>query len=419
MQTPEEFLNANRFPVPSEIDRNAEIRLFLSEMEAGLRGEASSLLMVNTHIGVSGKVPQGERVIALDAGGTNFRGAVVSIPPKISAKQNRSMPGVKSEVGEEEFYAAFATEVERLKGEEPSSRIGWCFSYPAIATEDGDAKLVAWTKGIKAPSIVGEYVGHELRNRLGYGEIAVVNDTVATLLAAKATEGDNAYSSYIGFILGTGTNCAYVESELGGKIVNAESGAFDKIPQSAFDEAMDAKTLSPGKQIFEKMIAGAYLGPIALEIWKAAAKVGFFTGSAAAKLTGIGALSTMDVDDFCGMVKREGRENEIDSIFVNEADRRMARRLAIPVFERAAILSAIHLAAFAIKSGEGVDESRPIAITVDGSTWYKTVSIDFAAIVKRELDSLLVRRRNIHYVITPEIADAPLIGAGIAALLKK
>jgi hypothetical protein len=30
---------------------------------------------------------------------------------------------------------------------------------------------------------------------------------------------------------------------------------------------------------------------------------------------------------------------------------------------------------------------------------------------------MLVKRRNIHYVITPQVDDAPMVGAAIAAML--
>ena len=51
------------------------------------------------------------------------------------------------------------------------------------------------------------------------------------------------------------------------------------------------------------------------------------------------------------------------------------------------------------------------------STWYKTRAIPFAETVKKELDDMLVKRRNIHYCITPQVEDAPMVGAAIAAML--
>ena len=200
-------------------------------------------------------------------------------------------------------------------------------------------------------------------------------------------------------------------------IINAESGGFDKIETSAFDKAADAKTGNPGVHIFEKLIAGAYLGPIGLEIYKAAAKAGMFSAKAAAAIGGLGALETMDFDNFCAEFKKAGRDNVLDSIFADADDAKLARRLGIPVFERAAVLTAIHLAAFVIKSGEGNDPAAPVAINADGSTYYKTRAIPFDATVRKELDDMLVNRRNIHYAITPQVDDAPMVGAGIAAML--
>ena len=428
MKTPENFLRENDFVTAAEIDRDALIASFVSEMEKGLAGEPSSLPMIPSYIGVDGKVPQGAKAAVLDAGGTNFRSGVVTIPPAIESRANMPMPGVKVEVGVEEFYSALADEVRRVRPLATVDRVGFCFSYPAEATADLDAKLMRWTKGIKAPGIVGQFVGRELMSRLGGGRIAVVNDTVATLLAAKATEGDREYSSYLGFILGTGTNTAYVERNenilklpgldpFGKMIINAESGSFDKIARSRFDSAMDAKTLTPGSNRFEKMISGAYLGPIGLEVYKAAAKEGFFSNGAASRLAGLKMLETMDFDNFVAGLKKEGRVNPLDEVFSDAIDAKMARRLGLPVFERAATLTAVHLAAFVIKTGEGVSASAPVAIKADGSTYYKTRAIPFADSVRRELDDILVRRRNIHYEITPQIEDAPMVGAGIAAML--
>ena len=428
MKTPEEFLEENNFTVAEKIDRQAMIATFLSEMEKGLKGEPSSLRMIPTYVGVNGKIPQGAKAAVLDAGGTNFRSAVVSIPPTIEDKMNQPMPGAKSDVTEDEFYGAFAEELKRVAPKATVKKYGWCFSYNCDATPELDAKLNCWTKGIRAPTIVGQYVGKELLKRLGGGEIAIVNDTVATLLAAKATEGDKTYSSYLGFILGTGTNTAYVEKNRnivklqgldpsGSMIINAESGSFDKLAQSNFDKAMDQKTQDPGHNPLEKMIAGGYLGGVGLELYKAAAKAGLFSAKAASAIGGIGALETMDLDNFRAAFKKEGRDNPLDAIFADPDDAKMARRLGIPVFERAAVLTAIHLAAFCIKSGEGADDSAPIAINADGSTYYKTRAIPFADTVKKELDDMLVQRRNIHYCITPRVADAPMVGAAIAAML--
>ena len=104
-------------------------------------------------------------------------------------------------------------------------------------------------------------------------------------------------------------------------------------------------------------------------------------------------------------------------MFTDEADRAMARRLATPVFERAAILTAVHLAAFIVKTGGGTDPNAPVCVCIDGSTYYKTRVVSFPGIVKKELDEMLAKR-NISYALTVCPDHAPMVGAAVAALLK-
>ena len=432
MQTPEEFLESNGLATAS-LDRAGLIAAFQKEMEAGLAGEPSSLKMIPTYTSPCGDITKDTPVTVLDAGGTNLRGATVTIPSageiKIENKEKGEMPGAKSFVSEEDFYKVLTGHVDRCRPFAKDPAVGFCFSYPAEASADGDAKLLVWTKQIQAPAIVGQWVGSELAKRLDPkpSKIQVVNDTVATLLAGKATEKPGQkFSAYLGFILGTGTNVAYIEKNNnipklanppeGAMAINTESGGFNKIAQSAFDEAMDKKTADCGSQRFEKMIAGAYLGKIGLEVFKAAAKAGFFSEAAKAAVQGLGSLESYDLDNFCAKYDN-GKPNPLDKVFVDEADRAMARRLATPVFERAAILTAVHLAAFILKTGGGTDPSAPVCVCIDGSTYYKTRVVSFPEIVQKELDAMLAQR-NIAFALTVCPDDAPMIGAAVAALLK-
>ncbi len=357
--------------------------------------------MIPSHIDAKALIPKNIRTMVLDAGGTNFRSGIVELPLKITEKKSFPMPGSDREVSAEEFFNAFAQEVWRLQSISSGDRLGWCFSYPAKTTPNLDAKLLRWVKNIRAPQVVNCLVGKELSARTKLGRIAVINDTVATLLAIKAIEKNHDYSSYIGFVLGTGTNVAYVEGSI---IINAESGGFNKLSLSTFDKVVDERSGNPGFNLLEKQIAGAYLGPLGLEVLKSAAKQGLFSACTANTISGIGELDTAKL-------------NHIEKIIINPSDLKFARRLVLPIFERAATLSAVHLAAFAIKSGKGFEETSPIAINIDGSTYYKTEVISFAEIIHRELDELLVRQRNIHYTITPKIEDAPMVGAAIASYL--
>ena len=65
------FLSDNRMHY-SAVDMRRAVDTYLKEMTRGLSGERSSLPMIPTYIETAREVPRGERVIALDAGGTNF-----------------------------------------------------------------------------------------------------------------------------------------------------------------------------------------------------------------------------------------------------------------------------------------------------------------------------------------------------------
>ena len=58
MKTPEQFLEENGFVAAADLDRAALLSAFISEMEKGLKGEPSSLMMIPTFVGVNGKIPE-------------------------------------------------------------------------------------------------------------------------------------------------------------------------------------------------------------------------------------------------------------------------------------------------------------------------------------------------------------------------
>ena len=169
MQTPEEFLESNGLATTT-LDRAALIAAFQKEMEAGLAGEPSSLKMIPTYTSPYGDIKKDTPVTVLDAGGTNLRGATVTIPStgeiKIENKEKGEMPGAKSYVAQEDFYAVLTGHVNRCRPFAKDPAVGFCFSYPAEASAEGDAKLLVWTKQIQAPEIVGQWVGAELSKRL-------------------------------------------------------------------------------------------------------------------------------------------------------------------------------------------------------------------------------------------------------------
>ncbi|XP_029015922.1 hexokinase-1-like isoform X2 [Betta splendens] len=115
--------------------------------------------------------------------------------------------------------------------------------------------------------------------------VAIVNDTVGTMMTCAYEEP----SCEVGLIAGTGSNACYmeemrnietVEGNEGRMCVNMEWGAFgdngclDDI-RTKYDQAVDENSLNEGKQRYEKMCSGMYLGEIVRQILIDLTKRGF------------------------------------------------------------------------------------------------------------------------------------------------
>lgn len=427
MATPRQFLENHGFDIDS-FNREELLSSFLNEMEAGLKGEKSSLMMIPSFINTERPIPTEKPVIILDAGGTNLRAATVCIKkdgtPVISDYVKRPMPGTKEEISDTDFFDTLADLVAPIA--DRSDTVGFCFSYPAEILPDCDARLIRWSKQIQAPSVVGKLLGTGLKNSLlkrGINKrVVILNDTVTTLLAGKCMGIAKGYSAYVGFILGTGTNTSYAEKNINilkrndldpdaGMAINIESGAFRGLKRSDFDVMLDRETDDPGTFFLEKMIAGAYLGKIGKFILKTAASEGLFSEKSTQVINAIAELENKDLDDFCAGCPGEG--NPLNAIAVEDA--KTVCELCAPVYERSAVLSAVNIAAAIIKTGCGQDAAHPVCVNADGSTFYLTRTGNFRGTVIKELDALLTPR-GIHYEII-KVDDSPIIGSAVAGLV--
>jgi hexokinase len=174
------------------------------------------------------------------------------------------------------LYKKMAGVISQLKTlDKTVTRIGYCFSYPADCRVNGDATLLRWTKGIDIPEMIGEKIGEPLLNYLNndkginteFDNIKVINDTVACLFAGLE---DSGYESYIGLIVGTGTNMAGLmplnrieklnSADSKAIPINLESGNFNPPCLTVIDGLVDAMSNNKGCQRFEKAISGGYLG---------------------------------------------------------------------------------------------------------------------------------------------------------------
>ena len=137
---------------------------FIREMDNGLNG-TGSLLMIPTYIGMEKDLPIMEPVITIDAGGTNFRVAVIHFDenrePVIEDFKLYPMPGSKGEVSKEEFFETMADYIQPVLHR--SNKISFCFSYPAEAMPNKDGKIIKFSKEIKITDVEGELVGSNLK----------------------------------------------------------------------------------------------------------------------------------------------------------------------------------------------------------------------------------------------------------------
>ena len=422
------FLGRHNFPVHQDI--NSVIDALLYDMDEGLSGRPAGQDMIRTFCNPPEKNAAGESVIVIDAGGTNFRSCLVTFDgqgtPSIDFMEKTKMPGIEKELSREEFFTQFAVNLEHVK--DKASRIGFCFSYPMKITEDGDGVLIGFTKEIKAPEVVGCHVGAELAKALAaHGwknkmHISLLNDTVAALLAGAAgpLEGKK-YSSYVGFILGTGMNSAYIQPEdasytgLKKQVIVCESGKFKDVVSSDFDIAFDKKSVKPGSGIMEKHCSGAYLGPVCFEAIHCAASEGLFSKKFADSLLSLPALTQIEVDSFLhapynaastlgAKVAESATEEDCERLF----------DLLDAMVERTARLAASILAASVIKSGEGKSSLAPVCLLCDGTSFYKTYKV--RSRVEGYLEDVLVRQRGLYFEIVERENDITL-GAAIGGLI--
>jgi hexokinase len=224
----------------------------------------------------------------------------------------------------------------------------------------------------------------------------------------------------VGFILGTGTNTSYVEKNAniskrkdldpaGAQAINVESGGFGKCPRGPIDLAFDRSTVSPGAYTFEKMISGAYLGGLCLQVLKTAAEEGLFSVGGTESLSSLKELSSIEVDAFLEANGR-GKDHPLGSL--PSEDRELARRLFGAVINRAALFAAVNISAAVLKSGGGRSPLHPVCVNVDGSTYYKTEGLRPRA---EEYLRHILLSKGISYRLI-RVDDSPLIGAAVAGL---
>jgi hexokinase len=410
-----------------DINTQQIIDLFTSDMLKGLEGKESTLRMIPTYLEADNQFLTGVPVVAIDAGGTNFRSALVKFNIKgkleISNLMNARMPGLEGEISKAEFFRTIAGYIK--PNAELSDRIGFCFSYPTEILPDKDGILLQFCKEVQAPEVVGQLIGKNLLSTLGMEDklIVLLNDTVATLLAGKSASFGREFDSFIGYILGTGTNTCYIESNRNilklrsldvskNQIINIESGAFGKVPQTDIDIAFDNTTINPGDYKFEKMFAGGYFGGLCLTALKTAAREGVFTADATSRLMTVNELSSEDVNNYVS-IQKSGM-GPLARCMMNGTDEENCSEIINCLIDRSAKLVAVNMAAVILKTNKGQSAERPILITIEGTTFNKMHNLRIS--FEKYLKEYLKDDKQRYYEFT-EVQYSSLVGAALAALI--
>ena len=414
------------------IDIEAIVCALLLDMQNGLCGKTADQDMIHTFLNPPESAPVGKSVIVIDAGGTNFRSCLVTFDedgvPSIELLQKTKMPGVGQMLSRTEFFDAIAKNIEHLK--DKADAIGFCFSYGMKISDDGDGTLIMFSKEINAPEVIGCKIGACLKEALArHGwtknpRITLLNDTVAALLAgATAPAIGKRYSSYIGLILGTGLNAAYIQPKidtadqshpLKEQIVVCESGKFSHISLSDFDTAADSKMLNQKTYLMEKQSSGAYLGAVAYEMLIAAVHENLLSEQCGQRIAELKSLSLIEFDDFLhAPFSPDSVIGKIVGESASEQDRDILFELFDSVVERSARYAAAILAACVIQSGAGTSAAKPVCIVCNGSTYYKTHGI--MRRVQGYLEDVLTVKRGLYWE-TICIENDITFGAAIGGL---
>ena len=429
------------------INPQALVKEILIEMERGLDNKTSSLAMIPSYITPVTRIPPGKTVLALDAGGTNLRSSLVYFNENTEAVAQGTykvpMPGTSGQLNANDFFNAIADAALPLLKDAKIEGIGFTFSYPMEITSDADGILLAFSKEVDAPDVIGKSIGKGLRDALaskGFkysGPIVMLNDTVATLLSGLATispDGEAVRTRndfgieggpVIGFILGTGFNTAYPEINIpkikshspgSPQIVVCETGNFNVRCRGRLDMEYDSTTKNPGGYFLEKAAAGAYLGPLTHHILKQAIKDKVLQFKKSDELLAMPNLETRFLNEFNHSPLTA--QGPLGSLFApNESDALAAvQYLSSIVTERGALFSAAVVAATVERMNTGYEPYSPVRIAVEGTTYMIYKGMRRA--LESYLHQMLYKNKPRPYVISP-VEQASLFGAAVAALSKK
>jgi len=277
----------------------------ISQMEQRMRAAIDKGLNKDTHQFAAVKcfptyvrdLPTGTeygKFLALDLGGTNFRVVLIDIGPNEKFEMDSQVYAISKETMEgsgeglmDHIAECLATFAKDRGIDKEILPLGFTFSFPCRQKGLAVGELITWTKGFKCSGVEGQDVvallkkAIDKRDDIKVDVAAILNDTTGCLMSCAWKNP----KCRIGLIIGTGTNACYLEEmdniDLVGNgekgeqnkhmVVNTEWGAFGNQGELDFiltkwDREVDRLSINPGKQIFEKMISGMYMGEVVRQV---------------------------------------------------------------------------------------------------------------------------------------------------------
>lgn len=279
-------------------------REFGENLAEGLAKEGQMLKALPTFITTLPTGSETGNYLVVDLGGSNLRVGRVTLSGggKFSLHREKwQLPDeVKDATRGEILFDFVAGRIKHYleecwEGERPT-QLGFTFSYPVRQEGLAHGVLLQWSKALNCHDVIGKDVVSLLQyalSKVGLDSLriaALLNDTVGTMMAHSYIDP----ATKIGVIVGTGTNAAYLESisaisklarssinAIGNSqspqamVINVEWGAYGDgqeealLPLTDIDHQLDSCSNNPGKQRFEKLVSGMYLGEIARRIMEA------------------------------------------------------------------------------------------------------------------------------------------------------
>lgn len=228
----------------------------LHELVTAHSGKDSSLTFAR-HTLYKPEVPE-NRIHVIVIGGTNLLSAVVSNNNgtlTLESKQKLPLPVLDSE---KTLFGIIASCINQLR----LQSVAINFAYPLEPVEHNgllDGKLIRATKEHTMNGLIGEVVGDSFTRyyQKTYNKslsVSVANDTVCLVLAGL---GHSDAEQLAGGVIGTGFNFGFFLDSA--TVINLESGNFNRFVQSIPGIEIDKSSNNPGRQQWEKEVAGAYL----------------------------------------------------------------------------------------------------------------------------------------------------------------